>query len=141
VEQLAMSCSSRRELTDDRNIGGQRPAIRESGSDRQEFFALLDRYCGIPHDLDEGQFAADALYTRPRCGVGHPRRDDRNGPIIYIDVTRPWLTIRLDFQKWITRKQAWSLAREVTAIDVRRRQRLAIDIVNQIRSVVRSGTP
>ena len=62
--------------------------------------------------------------------------DDRNEADIYIDVTRPFLTYDWIF-KMIDQKTGAVLATDkVSAIDgPAAAQRLAIDIVNQIRSV------
>jgi hypothetical protein len=85
----------------------------------------------------KGNLLQDALYTRPEIREWGVRVvDDRNGADIYVDVTRPWLTYDWIF-KMISPKTGMVLAEgKVTAIDgPAAAQRLAIDIVNQIRSV------
>src|SRR5713226_9491056 len=85
----------------------------------------------------KGNLLQDALYTRPEMREWGIRIvDDRNGADIYIDVTRPFLTYDWIF-KMINPKTGMVLGTgKVTAIDgPAAAQRLAIDIVNQIRSV------
>jgi hypothetical protein len=84
----------------------------------------------------KGNLLQDALYTRPEMREWGVRIvDDRNGADIYIDVTRPFLTYDWIF-KMISPKTGMVLGEgKVTAIDgPAAAQRLAIDIVNQIRS-------
>ena len=85
----------------------------------------------------KGNLLQDALYTRPEIREWGVRIvDARNGADIYIDVTRPFLTYDWIF-KMISPKTGMVLGEgKVTAIDgPAAAQRLAIDIVNQIRSV------
>jgi S1-C subfamily serine protease len=85
----------------------------------------------------KGNLLQDALYVRPEMREWGMRVvDDRNSADIYIDVTRPWLTYDWIF-KMINPKTGMVLGTgKVTAIDgPAAAQRLAIDIVNQIRSV------
>ena len=84
----------------------------------------------------KGNLLQDALYTRPEMREWSIRIvDDRHGADIYIDVTRPFLTYDWIF-KMISPKTGTVLGTgKVTAIDgPAAAQRLAIDIVNQIRS-------
>ena len=84
----------------------------------------------------KGNLLQDALYVRPEIREWGIRIvDDRNGADIYIDVTRPWLTYDWIF-KMISPKTGMVLGEgKVTAIDgPAAAQRLAIDIVNRIRS-------
>ena len=85
----------------------------------------------------KGNLLQDALYVRPEMREWGIRIvDDRNEADVYIDVTRPFLTYDWIF-KMIDQKTGVVLATDkVTAIDgPAAAQRLAIDIVNQIRSV------
>jgi len=84
----------------------------------------------------KGNLLQDALYVRPEIREWGIRIiDDRNEADIYIDVTRPWLTYTWIF-KMISPKTGMVLGEgKVTAIDgPAAAQRLAIDIVNRIRS-------
>jgi len=84
----------------------------------------------------KGNLLQDALYTRPEIREWGIRIvDDRNEADIYIDVTRPFLTYDWIF-KMISPKTGMILGEgKVTAIDgPAAAQRLAIDIVNRIRS-------
>ena len=84
----------------------------------------------------KGNLLQDALYIRPEMREWGVRIvDDRNQADIYIDVTRPWLTYDWIF-KMISPKTGMVLGEgKVTAIDgPAAAQRLAIDIVNRIRS-------
>ena len=85
----------------------------------------------------KGNLLQDALYVRPEMREWGIRViDDRNEADIYIDVTRPFLTYDWIF-KMISPKTGMVLGTgKVTAIDgPAAAQRLAIDIVNRIRSV------
>jgi hypothetical protein len=85
----------------------------------------------------KGNLLQDAFYTRPEMREWGIRIvDDRNEADIDIDVTRPFLTYDWIF-KMIDPKTGIVLATgKITAIDgPAAAQRLAIDIVNQIRSV------
>jgi len=84
----------------------------------------------------KGNLLQDALYTRPEIREWGIRIvDDRSEADIYIDVTRPFLTYDWIF-KMISPKTGMVLGEgKVTAIDgPAAAQRLAIDIVNRIRS-------
>lgn len=90
----------------------------------------------------KGNLLQDALYVRPELREWDIRIvDDRKEADIYIDVTRPFLTYDWTFQM-IGSKTGTELRKgKVTAIDgPAAAQRLAIDIVNQIRSVRRSAS-
>ncbi len=84
----------------------------------------------------KGNLLQDALYVRPEMREWGVRIvDDRNEADIYIDITRPFLTYDWIF-KMICPKTGMVLGTgKVTAIDgPAAAQRLAIDIVNRIRS-------
>ncbi len=84
----------------------------------------------------KGNLLQDALYVRPEIREWGMRIvDDRNEADIYIDITRPFLTYDWIF-KMICPKTGMVLGTgKVTAIDgPAAAQRLAIDIVNRIRS-------
>ncbi|HYL83714.1 MAG TPA: S1C family serine protease [Candidatus Angelobacter sp.] len=84
----------------------------------------------------KGNLLQDALYVRPEIREWGMRIvDDRNTADIYIDVTRPFLTYDWNF-KMISPKTGMVLGEgKVTAIDgPAAAQRLAIDIINQMRS-------
>lgn len=84
----------------------------------------------------KGNLLQDALYTRPEMREWGVRVvDNRNEADIYIDVTRPFLTYDWIF-KMISPRTGMVLGEgKVTAIDgPAAAQRLAIDIVNRIRS-------
>ena len=85
----------------------------------------------------KGNLLQDALYTRPEIREWGIRIvDDRNGADIYIDVTRPFLTYDWIFNMSNPKTGMTLGTGKVTAIDgPAAAQRLAIDIVNQIRSV------
>jgi len=138
VEQLASVVQFPREELD-RPTGTSEAngtAIRESGSD-----PILRSARSIfveSHTIwMKGNLLQDALYTRPEMREWGIRIvDDRNGADIYIDVTRPFLTYDWIF-KMLNPKTGTVLGTgKVTAIDgPAAAQRLAIDIVNQMRSV------
>lgn len=91
----------------------------------------------------KGNLLQDALYVRPEIREWGIRIvDDRNEADIYIDVTRPFLTYDWIF-KMISPKTGMVLGTgKVTAIDgPAAAQRLAIDIVNRIRSVRPAPAP
>jgi hypothetical protein len=91
----------------------------------------------------KGNLLQDALYVRPEIREWGIRViDDRNQADIYIDVTRPWLTYDWIF-KMISPKTGMVLGEgKVTAIDgPAAAQRLAIDIVNRIRSARPTPAP
>lgn len=85
----------------------------------------------------KGNLLQDALYVRPEIREWGIRIvDERNDADIYIDVTRPWLTYDWIF-KMISPKTGMVVGEgKVRAIDgPTAAPRLAIDIVNRIRSV------
>lgn len=139
VEQLASVVQfSREEL--DRPTGtsvANDMAIRESGSDPTGILRSARSIFVESHTIwMKGNLLQDALYVRPEIKEwGMHIVDDRNGADIYIDVTRPWLTYDWIF-KMINPKTGMVLGTgKVTAIDgPAAAQRLAIDIVKQIRS-------
>jgi len=140
VEQLASAVQFPREELD-RPTGTSAPndtAIRESGSDPAGILRSARSIFVESHTIwMKGNLLQDALYVRPEMREWGMRVvDDRNGADIYIDVTRPWLTYDWIF-KMINPKTGMVLGTgKVTAIDgPAAAQRLAIDIVNQIRSV------
>jgi hypothetical protein len=85
----------------------------------------------------KGNLLQDALFVRPELREWGVRIvDDRKEADIYIDVTRPFLTYDWIFQMISSKTGAKLREGKVTAIDgPAAAQRLAIDIVNQIRSV------
>jgi len=113
-------------------------AIRESGNDPAGILRSARSIFVESHTIwMKGNLLQDALYIRPEMREWGIRVvDDRNGADIYIDVTRPFLTYDWIF-KMINPKTGMVLGTgKVTAIDgPAAAQRLAIDIVNQIRSV------
>lgn len=113
-------------------------AIREPGNDPAGILRTARSIFVESHTIwMKGNLLQDALYTRPEMREWGIRIvDDRNGADIYIDVTRPFLTYDWIF-KMINPKTGMVLGTgKVTAIDgPAAPQRLAIDIVNQIRTV------
>jgi len=140
VEQLASAVQFPREELD-RPTGtsaANDTAIREPGNDPAAILRSARSIFVESHTIwMKGNLLQDALYVRPEMKEWSMRIvDDRNGADIYIDVTRPWLTYDWIF-KMINPKTGMVLGTgKVTAIDgPAAAQRLAIDIVNQIRSV------
>src|SRR6266446_5714058 len=140
VEQLASAVQFPREELD-RPTGTSEASgtsVRESGSDPAGILRSARSIFVESHTIwMKGNLLQDALYTRPEMREWSIRIvDDRNGADIYIDVTRPFLTYDWIF-KMINPKTGMVLGTgKVTAIDgPAAAQRLAIDIVNQIRSV------
>ena len=140
VEQLASAVQFPREELD-RPTGTSEAngtEIRESGSDPAGILRSARSIFVESHTIwMKGNLLQDALYTRPEMREWGIRIvEDRNGADIYIDVTRPFLTYDWIF-KMINPKTGMVLGTgKVTAIDgPAAAQRLAIDIVNQIRSV------
>jgi trypsin-like peptidase len=139
VEQLASAVQfSREEL--DRPTGtseANNTASRESGNDPAGILRSARSIFVESHTIwMKGNLLQDALYIRPEIREWSIRIvDDRNKADIYIDVTRPFLTYDWIF-KMISPKTGMVLGTgTVTAIDgPAAAQRLAIDIVNQIRS-------
>ena len=112
-------------------------ATRSVGNDADEIVRTAHSIFVESHTIwMKGNLLQDALYTRPEIREWGVRIvDDRNEADIYIDVTRPWLTYDWIF-KMISPKTGMVLGTgKVTAIDgPAAAQRLAIDIVNRIRS-------
>jgi hypothetical protein len=140
VEHLATAVQFPRDLPDKsaRTSVANETAIRESGNDPAGILRSARSIFVESHTIwMKGNLLQDALYTRPETREWGIRIvDDRNEANIYIDVTRPFLTYDWIF-KMIDQKTGMLLATgKVTAIDgPAAAQRLAIDIVNQIRSV------
>jgi hypothetical protein len=139
VEQLASAVQFPREELD-RPTGtseANSSATRESGNDPAGILRSARSIFVESHTIwMKGNLLQDALYIRPEMREWGLRIvDDRNGADIYIDVTRPFLTYDWIF-KMISPKTGMVLGTgKVTAIDgPAAAQRLAIDIVNQIRS-------
>ncbi len=139
VEQLASAVQFPREELD-RPTGTSEAnytAIREPGNDPSGILRSARSIFVESHTIwMKGNLLQDALYIRPEMKEWGMRIvDDRNGADIYIDVTRPFLTYDWIF-KMINPKSGMVLGTgKVTAIDgPAAAQRLAIDIVNQIRS-------
>jgi S1-C subfamily serine protease len=139
VEQLAaVVLLPRGEL--DRPTGtstGTNTVLRAAGNDADEIVRTARSIFVESHTIwMKGNLLQDALYTRPEMREWGVRVvDDRNEADIYIDVTRPFLTYDWIF-KMISPKTGMVLGEgKVTAIDgPAAAQRLAIDIVNRIRS-------
>jgi hypothetical protein len=139
VEQLASVVQFPREELD-RPTGtstANDTAIREPGNDATGILRSARSIFVESHTIwMKGNLLQDALYVRPEMKEWGVRIvDDRNAADIYIDVTRPFLTYDWIF-KMISPKTGMVLGTgKVTAIDgPAAAQRLAIDIVNQIRS-------
>src|SRR3989441_9604209 len=140
VEQLAaVVLLTRGEL--DRPTGAPKASsavLRPAGNDPDEIVRSARSIFVESHTIwMKGNLLQDALYTRPEMrDWGIRIVDDRNGADIYIDVTRPFLTYDWIF-KMISPKTGMVLGTgKVTAIDgPAAAQRLAIDIVNQLRRV------
>jgi hypothetical protein len=139
VEQLASAVMlSRGEL--DKPTGApveSRIVARGTGNDPDEIVRTAKSIFVESHTIwMKGNLLQDALYTRPEIREWGVRIvDDRNEADIYIDVTRPFLTYDWIF-KMISPKTGMVLGSgKVTAIDgPAAAQRLAIDIINRIRS-------
>jgi S1-C subfamily serine protease len=139
VEQLgAAVLLSRGEL--DKPTGApaaSNTVVRSGGNDADEIVRAAHSIFVESHTIwMKGNLLQDVLYTRPEIREWGVRIiDDRNEADIYIDVTRPWLTYDWIF-KMISPKTGMVLGTgKVTAIDgPAAAQRLAIDIVNRIRS-------
>ncbi len=140
VEQLASAVQFPREELD-RPTGTSEASgtsVRESGSDPAGILRSARSIFVESHTIwMKGNLLQDALYSRPEMREWGIRIvDDRNGADIYIDVTRPFLTYDWIF-KIINPKTGMVLGTgKITTINgPAAAQRLAIDIVNQIRSV------
>ncbi len=149
VEQLAsVVLLSRGEL--DRPTGVPKATstvLRPASNDPDEIVRSAQSIFVESHTIwMKGNLLQDALYVRPEMREWGMRIvDDRNEADIYVDVTRPWLTYDWIF-KMISPKTGMVLGEgKVTAIDgPAAAQRLAIDIVNRIRSarpVLAPSTP
>ena len=140
VEQLAAAVMlPRGELTEPtRPAAGNTTELRARASDPDEVIRNAHSIFVESHTIwMKGNLLQDALYVRPEIREWGIRIvDDRNEADIYIDVTRPFLTYDWIF-KMISPKTGMVLSEgKVTAIDgPAAAQRLAIDIVNRIRSV------
>jgi Trypsin-like peptidase domain len=139
VEQLAsVVLLSRGELAKPTGVStGSSTVLRGAGSDADEIVRTAQTIFVESHTIwMKGNLLQDALYVRPEIREWGMRIvDDRNEADIYVDVTRPWLTYDWIF-KMISPKTGMVLGTgKVTAIDgPAAAQRLAIDIVNRIRS-------
>jgi len=140
VEQLAAAVMlPRLELEQPtRTAAGTTTALRAPGGDPDEIVRTAKSIFVESHTIwMKGNLLQDALYVRPEIREWGIRIvDDRNEADIYIDVTRPWLTYDWIF-KMISPKTGTVLGEgKVRAIDgPTAAPRLAIDIVNRIRSV------
>jgi hypothetical protein len=138
VEQLAAAAMlSRGELDKPAGTSVGSTALRATGNDADEILRTARSIFVESHTIwMKGNLLQDALYVRPEMREwGIHVIDDRNEADIYIDVTRPFLTYDWIF-KMISPKTGMVLGTgKVTAIDgPAAAQRLAIDIVNRIRS-------
>jgi hypothetical protein len=146
VDQLASVVQFSREELDrpTEASAADTTAVRGDGNDPAAILRSARTIFVESHTIwMKGNLLQDALYTRPEIREWSIRIvDDRNGADIYIDVTRPWLTYNWIF-KMISPKTGIVLGEgKVTAIDgPAAAQRLAIDIVNQLRSVRPTPTP
>ena len=139
VEQLAAAVMLPRvELDQPTRVAAANTAtVRAPANDPDEIVRTAKSIFVESHTIwMKGNLLQDALYVRPEIHEWGIRIvDDRNEADIYIDVTRPWLTYNWIF-KMISPKTGTVLGEgKVTAIDgPAAAQRLAIDIVNRIRS-------
>jgi hypothetical protein len=146
VDQLASVVQFSREELDrpTEASAADTTAVRGTGNDPAGILRSARSIFVESHTIwMKGNLLQDALYTRPEIREWGVRIvDDRNGADIYIDVTRPWLTYDWIF-KMISPKTGMVLGEgKVTAIDgPAAAQRLAIDIVNQIRGVRLTPAP
>ena len=139
VEQLAAAVLlPRGELNQPTGVSAANSTvIRGAGNDPDAILRSARSIFVESHTIwMKGNLLQDALYIRPEMREWGVRVvDDRNEADIYIDVTRPFLTYDWIF-KMISPKTGMVLGEgKVTAIDgPAAAQRLAIDIVNRIRS-------
>ena len=141
VEQLAAAAMLSRGEPDQptgASVASSAPrATGGTGNDADEILRAAHSIFVESHTIwMKGNLLQDALYVRPEMREWGIRvSDDRNEADIYIDVTRPFLTYDWIF-KMISPKTGMVLGTgKVTAIDgPAAAQRLAIDIVNRIRS-------
>jgi hypothetical protein len=140
VQQLAASVQFPREQLDKparTSVANDTP-IRESGNDPAGILRSARSIFVESHTIwMKGNLLQDALYVRPEMREWGMRiTDHRNEADIYIDVTRPFLTYDWIFTMIDTKTGMLLATGKVTAIDgPAAAQRLAIDIVNQIRGV------
>jgi putative serine protease PepD len=140
VQQLAASVQFSREQLDKparTSVANDTP-IRESGNDAAGILRSARSIFVESHTIwMKGNLLQDALHVRPEMREWGMRiTDDRNEADIYIDVTRPFLTYDWIFTMTDTKTGMLLATGTVTAIDgPAAAQRLAIDIVNQIRGV------
>jgi hypothetical protein len=140
VQQLAASVQFPREQLDQparTSVANDTP-IRESGNDPAGILRSARSIFVESHTIwMKGNLLQDALYVRPEMREWGMRiTDHRNEADIYIDVTRPFLTYDWIFTMIDTKTGMLLATGKVTAIDgPAAAQRLAIDIVNQIRGV------
>jgi hypothetical protein len=146
VEQLAAAVLlPRGELDKPTGVSAANSTVtRSAGNDRDAILRSARSMFVESHTIwMKGNLLQDALYIRPEMREWGVRVvDDRNEADIYIDVTRPWLTYDWIF-KMISPKTGMVLGEgKVTAIDgPAAAQRLAIDIVNRIRSARPAPAP
>lgn len=138
VEQLASAVMlSRGELDKPSGTSAGSTTVRAPGNDADEILRAAHSIFVESHTIwMKGNLLQDALFVRPEMREWGMRIiDDRNEADVYIDVTRPFLTYDWIF-KMISPKTGMVLGTgKVTAIDgPAAAQRLAIDIVNRIRS-------
>jgi S1-C subfamily serine protease len=143
VEQLAAAMLLPRDVLDKpagRSAVGD-TGIRRAENEPDEILRSARTIFVESHTIwMKGNLLQDALYVRPEFREWGIRIvDDRKEADIYIDVTRPFLTYDWTFQMIGSKTGTEIRKGKVTAIDgPAAAQRLAIDIVNQIRSVRRS---
>ena len=146
VEQLAAALMLPRvELNQPTKApAGTTTTLRAPASDPDEIVRTAKTIFVESHTIwMKGNLLQDALYVRPEIkDWGIRIVDDRNEADIYIDVTRPFLTYNWIF-KMISPKTGTVLGEgKVTAIDrPAAAQRLAIDIINRIRSTRPTAAP
>ena len=146
VEQLAAAVMLPRvELNQPTRVtAGSTTTLRAPVSDPDEIVRTAQSIFVESHTIwMKGNLLQDALYVRPEIREWGIRIvDDRKEADIYIDVTRPFLTYDWIF-KMISPRTGMVLGTgKVTAIDgPAAAQRLAIDIINRIRSARPTPAP
>jgi trypsin-like peptidase len=147
AEQLAAAVMLPRAELDKPTPARSSTVLRGAGNDADEIVRAAQSIFVESHTIwMKGNLLQDALYVRPEIREWGIRIiDDRNEADVYIDVTRPFLTYDWIY-KMISPKTGMVLGTgKVTAIDgPAAAQRLAIDIVNRIRSarpVAAASTP
>jgi S1-C subfamily serine protease len=141
VEQLAAALLLPRDVLDKPAAISGDTGIRRAENEPDEILRSARTIFVESHTIwMKGNLLQDALYVRPELREWGIRIvDDRKEADIYIDVTRPFLTYDWTFQMIGSKTGTEIRKAKVTAIDgPAAAQRLAIDIVNQIRSVRRS---